>query len=157
MEVLLISNEDICRTRIAQELFYSFGRGMKIYTAGITEGAVVPDVVAQVMQEHGYEVSRKKPSAVAAYADREWDYVVTLSEDAKCEFDLLNLKAARVSHLLFDDALSDTKLPEEELKEQVSALYQDMYHDLYEFYRDVLSESLRPRCTCGANDYCRCE
>ena len=157
MEILLISNEDICRTRIAQELIYSFGRGMKIYTAGITEGGNVPDVVVQVMQEHGYEVSKKKPSPVSAYTDREWDFVVTLSEDAKREFDLLNLKTSHVSHLLFDDALGNMQLAEDELKEQVLALYQDMYHDLYEFYRDVLSESLRPRCTCGANDYCRCE
>ena len=38
-----------------------------------------------------------------------------------------------------------------------SALYETMYRELYEFYRDELSEQLLPRCTCGANTYCRCE
>ncbi|MBT9869619.1 hypothetical protein GPK99_12515 [Phocaeicola vulgatus] len=35
--------------------------------------------------------------------------------------------------------------------------YETMYRELYEFYRDELSEQLLPRCTCGANTYCRCE
>lgn len=157
MEILLISNEDMCRTRIAQELLYSFGRGMKLFTAGITEGSNVPDVVVNVMQQHGYEISRKKPVSVAVYNDHQWDYIITLSKDAEKEYQYLKLNTQHVIHLVFDDALNDMNLSEEELQEQVSALYEDMFKNLYEVYRDKISESLRPRCTCGANDYCRCE
>lgn len=45
MDILLLSNEDTCRSRIAQELLHTFGRGMNISTAGVMEGNCVPDVV----------------------------------------------------------------------------------------------------------------
>ena len=62
MDILLISNEDTCRSRIAQELLHAFGRGMNISTAGIMEGNCVPDAVCNVMEQNGFSVSRKKPS-----------------------------------------------------------------------------------------------
>lgn len=59
MDILLISNEDACRSRIAQELLHTFGRGMNISTAGVMEGNCVPDVVCNVMEQNGYGISRK--------------------------------------------------------------------------------------------------
>ena len=34
MNLLIISNADSCRSRIAQALLSSFGKGMKVYSAG---------------------------------------------------------------------------------------------------------------------------
>ena len=53
MDILLLSNEDTCRSRIAQELLHAFGRGMNISTAGIMEGNCVPDAVCNVMEQNG--------------------------------------------------------------------------------------------------------
>lgn len=89
MDILLISNEDACRSRIAQELLHTFGRGMNISTAGVMEGNCVPDVVCNVMEQNGYGISRKKPSGVGAYAHRSWDYVVTSGIDTFSCFGLL--------------------------------------------------------------------
>lgn len=33
--ILIVSNSDTCRSRMAQEILNSFGRGMKISTAGV--------------------------------------------------------------------------------------------------------------------------
>ena len=130
MDILLISNEDTCRSRIAQELLHAFGRGMNISTAGIMEGNCVPDAVCNVMEQNGFSVSRKKPSGVGTYTHRSWDYVITLCKEAGEELKFITLDAA---------------------------LYETMYRRLYEFYRDELSGQLLPHCTCGANTYCRCE
>ena len=157
MDILLISNEDTCRSRIAQELLNSFGRGLKITTAGVTEGNAVPDVVCTLMQQKGYEVSRKKPSHISTYSNRNWDFVIALSKDASDELKMMNLQTEHKADLIFNDPLEDMTLNEDELLEQVDALYQNMNKKLYEFYRDVLSEMVMPRCTCGANTYCRCE
>ena len=53
--ILIVSNNDMCRSRMAQEILNSFGRGMKISTAGILAGNSVPDVVCQVMEQNGYD------------------------------------------------------------------------------------------------------
>lgn len=42
MDILLISNEDACRSRIAQELLHTFGRGMNISTAELWKEIAFP-------------------------------------------------------------------------------------------------------------------
>ena len=54
--ILIVSNSDTCRSRMAQEILNSFGRGMKISTAGVLVGNSVPDVVCQVMEQNGFHV-----------------------------------------------------------------------------------------------------
>lgn len=81
--ILIVSNNDMCRSRMAQEILNSFGRGMKISTAGILAGNSVPDVVCQVMEQNGYDFSRRKPCDVATYAQQTWDYVITLCSEAE--------------------------------------------------------------------------
>lgn len=105
MDILLLSNEDACRSRIAQELLHTFGRGMNISTAGVMEGNCVPDVVCNVMEQNGYGISRKKPSGVGVYAHRSWDYVVILCKEAEEELSFLTLNAKRQVHFNFEDPL----------------------------------------------------
>ena len=81
--ILIVSNSDTCRSRMAQEILNSFGRGMKISTAGVLVGNSVPDVVCQVMEQNGYDFSRRKPCDVATYAQQTWDYVITLCPEAE--------------------------------------------------------------------------
>ncbi len=157
MDILLVSNDDSCRSRIAQELLNSFGRGMKISTAGIIEGSYIPDAVCNVMEQNGYDISRKKPSSVGAYTRQSWDYVITLCKEAEDELKYMNLKATHYARFYFDDPFIKRGQSGGEQEQQAAILYDAMYHDLYEFYRDELSEQLMPRCTCGANIYCRCE
>ena len=156
MDILLVSDNDMCRTRIAEELLKSFGRGMKISTAALSEGSQVPEIVSRVMEHNGYEVSRKKPSPLAAYVKQPWDWVITLSDDAAREAGSLDLKTEHLEHFHYNDVFASA-MAEEERESAIMDLYNRMYNELYEFYRDVLSDLLLPRCTCGANSYCRCE
>lgn len=157
MDILLISKNDTCRSRIAKELLSSFGRGAKIVTAGIQPGGGVPDVVIGVMEQKGYDLSCKKAADVEDYCHRPWDYVVTLcdeAEEARGDFDK---EVKQWKHFSFADPLVNFPRDESGQEQRISELYEKMYKVLYEFYRDELSEQLLPRCTCGANTYCRCE
>lgn len=83
MNILLVSNSDICRSRMAQKILSSFGHGTKIFTSGVLPGRVVPSSVVGVMEQNGYDCSRKKASDVDIYCHQPWDYVITLCEEAK--------------------------------------------------------------------------
>ena len=157
MNILLISNNDMCRSRMAQAILGELGTGMKIYTAGILAGNSIPDVVCTVMEQNGYSVLRKKPCGAENYTSQPWDYVVTLCKEVEEELKYLNLDATRTVCLEFDDPLADGFQDESQQELKVGELYELMRRRLYEFYRDELSEQLLPRCTCGANTYCRCE
>ena len=129
MNILLVSNNDMCRSRMAQKILSSFGHGIRIFTSGVLPGRVIPSSVVGVMEQNGYDCSRKKASDVDIYCHQPWDYVITLCEEAKEVEGDFNKEVKNWKH----------------------------FSELYEFYRDELSEQLLPRCTCGANTYCRCE
>jgi protein-tyrosine-phosphatase len=43
------------------KILTSFGRGMKVFTAGVLPGNGIPDTVFSVMEQNGYHLSHKKP------------------------------------------------------------------------------------------------
>ena len=57
MNILIVSNNDACRSRMAMEILTSFGRGMKVFTAGVLPGNGIPDTVFSVMEQNGYHLS----------------------------------------------------------------------------------------------------
>ena len=83
MNILLVSNNDMCRSRMAQKILSSFGHGIRIFTSGVLPGRVIPSSVVGVMEQNGYDCSRKKASDVDIYCHQPWDYVITLCEEAK--------------------------------------------------------------------------
>ena len=156
MDILLVSNSDTCRSRMAQEILNSFSRGMKISTAGVWVGNSIPDVVFNVMEQNGYAISRKKPYELEQCIHQSWDYIITLCPEAEAELGALPSNVKQF-HFKFDDPFQNRMQSEGEQEDRVTALYDDMYRQLYEFFREELIEQLLPRCTCGANTYCRCE
>ena len=66
-----------------RRLLSSFGHGIKIFTSGVLPGRVIPSSVVGVMEQNGYDCSRKKASDVDIYCHQPWDYVITLCEEAK--------------------------------------------------------------------------
>lgn len=157
MEILIVSNGDACRSRMAEEILNSFGRGMKISTAGVLTGNTIPDAVCNVMEQNGYSLSRRKPCEAGMYLGRSWDCVITLCPEAEeVEKEMVGEVKQRF-HLSFDDPFRTRISDESEQEQQVMSLYNVMYRELFRFFRSELNEQLIPRCTCGANTYCRCE
>ena len=154
MKVLLISYEDACRSRIAEFLLSSFGRGMQIQTAGISEASRVPDLVREIMDKNGHDISCAKPTSISACVHTSWDYVITLCKEAEDALKELDLRASHIAQFQFDDPFNKNHLAEEE---EIESLYDEMDRVLYRFYRDELREQLLPRCSCGANTFCRCQ
>lgn len=103
MNILLVSNSDICRSRMAQKILSSFGHGTKIFTSGVLPGRVVPSSVVGVMEQNGYDCSRKKASDVDIYCHQPWDYVITLCEEAKEVEGDFNKEVKNWKHFSFDD------------------------------------------------------
>lgn len=157
MDILIVSNSDTCRSRMAQEILNTLGSGMKICTAGVLAGNSIPDAACHVMEQNGYSLSRKKPCDVGTYVRQSWDYVITLCQEAEEVEEEMGGHVNQYVHFHFDDPFRGRTHEESEQEQQVMVLYDIMYRQLFEFFRDELREQLLPRCICGANTYCRCE
>lgn len=108
------------------------------------------------MEQNGYDFSRRKPCDVATYAQQTWDYVITLCPEAE-EVQRKCRGSEKIRFFQLYRSLSGGIHVEDEQEERVRALYDIMHKELYEFFRSELMEKLLPRCSCGANTYCRCE
>ena len=76
------------------------------------------------------------------------------AEESRKDFDNV---VRNWKHFLYNDPFQAYYNDEDLVEQQVAEVYDLMHRQLYEFYRDELSEQLLPRCRCGANTYCRCE
>ncbi|EXY33353.1 arsenate reductase domain protein [Bacteroides fragilis str. 3397 T10] len=109
------------------------------------------------MEQNGYDFSRRKPCDVATYAQQTWDYVITLCPEAEEVQKEMQGVVRKYVSFNFADPFRGGIHADDEQEERVVALYDAMHKELYEFFRSELMEKLLPRCSCGANTYCRCE
>ena len=154
--ILIISSEDVCRSRMAKALLADFGRGMQLTTAGVIAGNVIPQLVDDVMEEHGYEVSHQKAKALSDIQAENIDFVITLCPEAKEAFLEMGLDIKSQAHFDVSDPFAK-RASEEQMRAAMETTYEELYRLLFRLYRNVLSDMLMPTCTCGANTYCRCE
>lgn len=157
LNILIISGDDTCRSRLAEGLFNSFGRGMKVSTAGAADGGAVSEVLRRFIDENGLDASLRPAVLAEACTDRNWDVVVTLCPEAEQARRQLHLESSLHASFHFTDPLQSRAAGTDEQMDRLMEAYEAIHRELYRFYRDELSELLMPRCTCGANTYCRCE
>ena len=157
MNLLIISNADSCRSRIAQALLSSFGKGMKVYSAGTMPAAEIHPLVLKLIKETGIEPNTQPPHSIREYTNENWDHIIVLSGTADDIRNLFRKEVKHWYHLPFEDLFSTAAPSEAELWDRLIRLKEDIQRKMYELYRDDLREQLLPRWSCGANDFCRCE
>ena len=154
--ILLVSDEDLCRSRMAKALLADFGRGMHLFTAGVVAGTTISQLVDEVMEEHGQEISHSAPMALSSVDLAQMDFVVTLTAEAQEAVTALGVQPVKMASLQIADPFRGHGSVEQK-REALEQTYEELHRALFRLYRNVLSDMLMPTCTCGANTYCRCE
>jgi arsenate reductase len=114
--VLVLCTGNSCRSQLAEGfLRYFAGNNANIYSAGIEVHGLNPRAV-KVTAESGIDISGHTSNHVDEYADIEFDYVITVCDNAKesCPFFPTN---AQKFHHNFPDPARATGTEEEMLKE----------------------------------------
>ena len=156
MDILLIEVMRImCRSRIAQELLHTFGRGNE-YFYGRSYGRKLRSRCRMQCDGAKRLAYRVKAFRCWTYAHRSWDYVVTLCKEAEEELSFLTLNAKQQVHFNFEDPFKNRFQSEGEQEQQIATLTGNNVSATVRVLSRWLSEQLLPRCTCGANTYCRC-
>jgi arsenate reductase len=88
------------------------GEDFEAYSAGVEATRVRPEAIA-VMRELGIDISRQRSKAVSEYAGQDFDWAVTVCDDAKeaCPF----FPARRSKHWSFADPSAATGSEDERL------------------------------------------
>lgn len=111
-KILVLCTGNSCRSQIAEGyLRYFAGNRAQVYSAGVETHGVNPKAIA-TMQEDGIDISGHTSNHVDEYRDIEFDYVITVCDNAKENCPYFPSKAARF-HYNFPDPAKAQGTPEE--------------------------------------------
>jgi len=82
---------------MAQGFLKSFDNKLEVHSAGTSPAPMINPTAVMVMAEVGVDISMNSPKSVDEYLDDQWDYVITVCDDANeaCPF-----FSGRVKHRL---------------------------------------------------------
>ncbi|MBX2962838.1 MAG: arsenate reductase ArsC [Cyclobacteriaceae bacterium] len=124
--ILVLCTGNSCRSQIAEGYLRHFVNGKAdVYSAGIETHGVNPRAIA-TMEEDGVDISHYTSNNVNEYSNLEFDYVITVCDNAKenCPYFPANVKAF---HHNFPDPAKATGTEQEITEEfrKVRAMIKD--------------------------------
>jgi arsenate reductase len=115
-KILVLCTGNSCRSQIAEGYLRHFaGARAAIYSAGIETHGLNPKAV-QVMAEDGIDIRNHTSNNVDEYTGIDFDYVITVCDNAKENCPYFPTKA-KMFHQNFPDPAKATGRPEEILNE----------------------------------------
>jgi arsenate reductase len=88
---------------MAQGLLQSFDTNLIVRSAGTIPASKVNGIAIQVMKELSIGISKNKPGNVDKYLNEDWDYVITVCDNARETCPVFNGKVKKKLHLGFED------------------------------------------------------
>ena len=120
MNILVLCTGNSCRSQLAEGYLRKFAEDKAtIYSAGIETHGVNPKAIA-TMKEDGIDISKHTSNHVDEYADIDFEYVITVCDNAK-EACPVFISKAKTFHYNFPDPAKATGT-EEEIMAQFKAV-----------------------------------
>ncbi len=115
-KILVLCTGNSCRSQMAQGYLATFLTGKAdVYSAGTRPQGINPNAAAAMLEE-GIDISGNGSNHVDEYADIDFDYVITVCDNAK-EACPLYPKETNLIHHSFPDPADATGTPEEIMAE----------------------------------------
>jgi len=135
-KVLVLCTGNSCRSQIAEGYLRHFANGKaEIYSAGIETHGVNPRAIA-VMKEDGIDISHHTSNQIDEYRDIDFDYVITVCDNAKERCPYFPSSAKKFHHNFPDPAKA--KGNEEEIMNEFRKV-----RDMIKIYcREFVAENL---------------
>ena len=103
IKMLVLCTGNTCRSQMAHGLLQSYGKDLAVYSGGVKAEPRVNPKAVLVMREMGIDISDHKPCQVDEYLNEDWDYVITVCDNADKTCPTFNGKVAHRIHMPFED------------------------------------------------------
>lgn len=102
--ILVLCTGNSCRSQIAEGYLRYFSNGKaKVYSAGIETHGVNPKAI-EIMKEVGIDISNHTSNNIDEYYDIDFDFVITVCDNAKENCPFFPTKAKKFHHNFPDPA-----------------------------------------------------
>ena len=103
MKILILCTGNSCRSQMAHGFLQSFDKNLEVHSAGTQPAGQVNQKAVKVMAEVGIDISNHIPKNVNKYLLDEWDYVITVCDDANEACPVFTGKVKHRLHMGFED------------------------------------------------------
>jgi arsenate reductase (thioredoxin) len=132
-KILILCTGNSCRSQMAEGILRSCDSSLHIRSAGTRPEKVVNPYAIKVMEELGISLSGHYPKNITEFLDEDWDYVITVCDNAKVACPFFPGKVKHRLHIGFEDPADATGTPE-----QIIAVYRRIRDEInkgfHEFY-----------------------
>ena len=137
MKILVLCTGNSCRSQMAEGFLKSFDNILAVYSAGTRPEQNVNPNSIQVMSELNIDLSNNKPKSIDQFLNQEFDYVITVCDNAKESCPVFLGKVRNRLHIGFEDPADAIGTPEEILNEY-RRIRDLIYTDFLKFYNENL-------------------
>jgi arsenate reductase len=125
---------------MAEGFFKSFDPTLEVFSAGTFPATGVQPKAVQVMKEIGIDLKGAYPKGVQKFLKLEFDYVITVCDDANESCPVFSGKVKHRLHMGFDDP-SFTSGSDEHVLEEFRRVRDEMGVAFKEFYQSIRNET----------------
>jgi len=128
MKILILCTGNSCRSQMAEAFLNNMNRGITAHSAGTKPSKQVHPLAVKVMQELGINISDHKPKHSDSFVSDNFDFVITVCDNAKESCPIFIGKVKQQLHIGFEDpdavegseefVLSEFRRIRDEIKEQ---------------------------------------
>ncbi len=137
MKILILCTGNSCRSQIAQGYLQSFDKDIKVYSAGTVPASKINPVAVRVMAEDGIDISGNSPEKCRSLSNEEWDYVITVCDEANEACPFFPGKVNKRLHFGFEDP-SNFKGTDTQVINEFRRTRDKIKDTFYKFYNDFL-------------------
>lgn len=141
MKVLILCTGNSCRSQMAQGFLQSFDKNIEVHSAGTEPAKQVNQTAVKVMHEAGVDMSNHKTKIVDKYINDEWDYVITVCDNAKETCPVFIGKVKCRLHMGFEDP-SHTKGTNEYILSEFRRVRDEIKMSFYTLYTKQIKPQL---------------
>ena len=142
MKILILCTGNSCRSQMAHGFLQSLDKRLQVYSAGTEPAARVNPTAIDVMKKAGIDISKNKPTSVDNYLNEEWDYVITVCDNANEVCPVFPGKVRNRLHMGFEDP-SKTKGNYTEVINEFYRIRNEIRDEFERFYEMELRKKLR--------------
>jgi arsenate reductase (thioredoxin) len=141
MKILILCTGNSCRSQMAHGTLQSFDKRLQVFSAGTEPAHRVNPMAIKVMNEAGVDISQHLPKNVSLYLNEEWDYVITVCDDANEKCPVFSGKVRHKLHLGFEDP-SHVKGSYTEIMTAFYDVRNEIRDEFYELFESEIRKKL---------------
>lgn len=133
MKILILCTGNSCRSQMAHGFLQSFDEKLEVFSAGTKASGQINPGAVKTMREAGIDISHHTSDQVDKYLGTEWDYVITVCDQANEACPYFSGKVRNRLHIGFDDpskAIGTSEFVESEFR-RVRDQIRDSFFELY--------------------------